>query len=153
MTNHEYEPARSPEQRKQDVLARLEKDEDVWVATASSDGEPCLVPLSFVWDQGTLLMCTRRVNPTALNLSPRGRAVVTAGHTRDVVLIHGDAELVEGSDLAKESADAFTAKLGWDPRDRRPWVYIRITPRTLKAWREENELADRALMRDGAWLV
>lgn len=63
MTN--AEPARSWEQRKQDVLNRLEKDDDAWVATASADGVPTLVPLSFVWDRGTLLMATRRTNPTA----------------------------------------------------------------------------------------
>lgn len=50
MTN--AEPARSREQRKQDVLNRLEKDDDAWVATASADGVPTLVPLSFVWDGG-----------------------------------------------------------------------------------------------------
>ncbi|MBT2488982.1 pyridoxamine 5'-phosphate oxidase family protein [Streptomyces sp. ISL-96] len=148
------EPARSREQRKQDVLERLAKDDDLWVATASADGEPCLVPLSFVWDRETLLMCTRRTNPTARNLTPAGQVRVTLGHTRDVVLIEGTAEPVEGTDLAPESADAFAAKLnGWDPRNRKPWVYLRITPRAVKAWREENELAERELMRDGDWLV
>ncbi|MBT2527090.1 pyridoxamine 5'-phosphate oxidase family protein [Streptomyces sp. ISL-99] len=147
------EPARTREQRKQDVLDRLAKDDDLWVATASPDGEPCLVPLSFVWDRDTLLMCTRRTNPTARNLTPAGEARVSLGHTRDVVLIEGAAEPVEGTELATESADAFTAKLGWDPRDRKPWVYLRVTPRTVKAWREENELAERDLMRDGDWLV
>lgn len=110
------------------------------------------MPLSFVWDRGTLLMCTRRTNPTALNVTPRGEAVVTLGHTRDVVHVEGLAEIVEGSELAGESADAFAAKLRWDPRDRRPWVYLRITPLVVKAWREENELKDRLLMRDGRWL-
>lgn len=148
------EPARSREQRKQDVLDRLSQDDDMWVATASAGGEPCLVPLSFVWDRGTLLMCTRRTNPTARNLTPAGEVRVTLGHTRDVVHIEGAAEPVEGTELAPESADAFAAKLnGWDPRNRKPWVYFRITPRTVKAWREENELAERELMREGRWLV
>jgi len=148
----EREPARSLEQRKQDALERLEKDEDVWVATASPDGVPCLVPLSFVWDRGTLLMATRRTNPTAVNVTPSGQIRVTLGHTRDVVLIEGTADIVEGADLPAESGDAFTAKLHWDPRDRRAWVYLRVTPYTVKAWREENELAGRELMLDGTWL-
>ncbi|MGW7200742.1 pyridoxamine 5'-phosphate oxidase family protein [Streptomyces chryseus] len=148
------EPARHRKQRKQDVLDRLAQDDDLWVATASPGGEPCLVPLSFVWDRETILMCTRRTNPTARNLTPAGEARVSLGHTRDVVLIEGTAEPVEGSALATESADAFAAKLGgWDPRDRTSWVYLRLTPRTVKAWREENELPERELMRDGAWLA
>ena len=146
-------PARSREQRKQDVLGRLDKDVDAWVATASAAGEPCLVPLSFVWDQGTLLMCTRRTNPTARNLDPTGRVVVTVGLTRDVVHIEGTAELLAGPGLSSESADAFAAKTRWDPRNDPALVYFRVTPRSLKAWREVNELADRELMADGHWLV
>lgn len=147
------EPARGPEQRKQDVLDRLEKDDDAWVATASADGVPCLVPLSFVWDRGTLLLATRRTNPTAVNVTPSGQARVTLGHTRDVVLIEGTAEVVEGRELSAESGDAFTTKLQWDPRGRPAWVYLRITPDTVKAWREENELTGRELMTEGNWLT
>ncbi|MFE7752558.1 pyridoxamine 5'-phosphate oxidase family protein [Streptomyces sp. NPDC057428] len=146
-------PARSPEQRKQDVLHRLDHDEDVWVATASPDGAPCLVPLSFVWDRGTLLLATRRTNPTAVNVTPTGRARLSLGHTRDVVLIEGTAEIVEGTELPAESGDAFTEKLTWDLRGRPAWVYLRVTPHGVKAWREENELAGRDLMADGTWLV
>ncbi|MDQ0796432.1 pyridoxamine 5'-phosphate oxidase family protein [Streptomyces sp. B1I3] len=149
----EREPARSPEQRKQDVLDRLEQDDDAWVATASHDGVPCLVPLSFVWDGETLLLATRRTNPTAVNVTPSGEIRVSLGHTRDVVLIEGTAEIVEGSALPGASGDAFAAKLDWDLRGRPAWVYLRITPRTVKAWREENELAGRDLMTDGVWLV
>jgi hypothetical protein len=34
-----------------------------------------------------------------------------------------------------------------------PYRWFRITPRRIQAWREENELQDRELMRDGRWLV
>ncbi|MEV0000212.1 pyridoxamine 5'-phosphate oxidase family protein [Streptomyces sp. NPDC050848] len=159
MTDHE--PPRPRIQRKQDVLTRLAKEEDIWVATASADGEPCLVPLWFLWDvtgndrpdAGTLLFCTKRNNPTARNLTPKGELRLSLGHTRDVVLIDGTAEKVEGTDLPTASADAFAAKLPWDPRDRTAWVYLRVTPRTVRAWNEEHELAQRVLMRDGEWLV
>lgn len=122
-------------------------------ATASPDGTPCLVPLSFVWHGGTLLMATRRTNPTAVNVTPTGMIRVTLGPTRDVVLIEGEAEIIEGTDLPTASGDAFAAKLTWDPRKNSPWVYLRITPHTVRAWREVNELADRDLMRAGTWLV
>jgi hypothetical protein len=145
-------PARSRAQRKQDVLARLAKDRDAWVATASADGRPTLVPLWFLWDRGTLVMCTRRTTPTARHVTPRGETVVTIGPATDVVHITGTAEIVETPDLAPESADAFATKLGWDPRNCDPWVFLRITPRVVKAWREENEQPGRLLMRDGQWL-
>lgn len=31
-------------------------------------------------------------------------------------------------------------------------VYLRVKPHSVKAWREENELPGRELMRDGVWL-
>ncbi|MDF6021207.1 pyridoxamine 5'-phosphate oxidase family protein [Streptomyces sp. JH34] len=149
----ERESARGPDQRKQDVLDHLEKDEDLWVSTASADGVPCMVPLSFVRDRDTLLLATRRTNPTAVNVTPSGQVRAALGHTRDVVLIEGTAEIVEGADLPTDSGDAFAEKLGWDPRGRPSWVYLRITPHTVKAWREVNELAGRELMHAGTWLV
>lgn len=150
MTN--FAPARSRTQRRQDALDRLAGDRDAWVATASAHGVPTLVPLWFLWDRGTLLMCTRRDTATARNLTPRGEAVVTVGHATDVVHIAGSAETVESDAVAPASADAFSAKLGWDPRGSAHWVFLRITPRTVEAWREENEQRGRLLMRDGRWL-
>lgn len=147
------EPARSREQRKQDVLDRLEKDTDAWVSTASADGVPTLVPLWFVWDGEALLMATRRTNPTAVNLTPAGRAHIALGHTRDVVMIEATAEVVEGTDLPTASGDAFAAKFSWDLRGRPAWVYLRFTPHAVRAWRESNEQPDRDLMADGHWLV
>ncbi len=151
----EPEPARSREQRKQHVLARLRQDDDAWVGTASSSGVPTLVPLSFSWDDdtGVLVMCTRRTNPTAVNVTPTGPIRVTVGHTRDVVLIEGDARVVEGKELPTALGDAFAAKLSWDPRKAPRWVFLLITPHSVRAWREENELRDRDLMTDGTWLV
>ncbi|MEV8564676.1 pyridoxamine 5'-phosphate oxidase family protein [Streptomyces sp. NPDC051322] len=145
------EPARSRQQRRQDALDRLENDADAWFATASADGEPCLVPLSFVLYEGDLVICTRRTNPTARNLTPSGRVRVTLGHTRDVVLIEGTAEPVTAEALTP-AADAFAAKLVWDPRAEKPYVYLRVTPQVVQAWREVNELPGRELMRDGRWL-
>lgn len=147
------EPPRTPEQRLRDTLDRLREDEDAWVATASSDGTPCLVPLSFVWHGDALVMATRRTNPTAVNVTPTGPVRVTLGPTRDVVLIEGEAEIVAGTALPTATGDAFAAKLSWDPRKDSRWVYLRITPYTVRAWREVNELADRDLMLSGTWLV
>jgi hypothetical protein len=35
---------------------------------------------------------------------------------------------------------------------RRTW-WLRVVPRRIQAWREENELAGREVMREGRWLV
>jgi hypothetical protein len=145
-------PPRGGEQRKADVLTRLAEDEDVWVSTAGTDGEPCLVPLSFVWHDGALVMTTRTANPTTVNIAGNGRATVALGHTRDVVLIEAAAGVLAGDEL-HEAAEAFAAKNNWDTRGRPDWCYLRFRPRTVRAWREANELAGRYLMKEGAWIV
>jgi hypothetical protein len=141
---------RDPVQRKGDALHRLDHDIDLWVATASADGVPYLVPLSFHWDGGALWLATLLNGPTGRNLAG-GRTKVSLGTTRDVVLVDAQAELVVEPDLAV--LDAFAARTGFDPRDDAGYGYFRLVPQRLQAWREENELTGRTLMRDGDWLV
>ena len=65
-------PPRTPHQRKQDALHRLECDTDAWVATADpASGTPYLVPLSFLWDGSTLLVATPASSPTSRTRWPR----------------------------------------------------------------------------------
>ncbi|WP_078856484.1 pyridoxamine 5'-phosphate oxidase family protein [Streptomyces sp. NBRC 109706] len=152
MVDGKPEP-RTPERRKRDVLTRLSEDQDVWVATADLAGEPCLVPLCFLWWDETLLMATKAGNPTARNIAANGRATLSLGHTRDVVLIEATAEPVAPGAVDAAEAAAFRGKLGWDATDRPGWASLRFRPRTIRAWRESNELRGRQLMRDGRWLV
>jgi hypothetical protein len=147
------EPPRTKAQRKADVLARLESDVDLWVASADATGDAYLIPLSYYWDGAALTISTPRASRTAVNLIRAGSARVALGETRDVVLIEGTVEaLTLGTDPALEEAHAQAA--GFDPRTLADeYVYLRITPRRIQAWREVNELTGRLLMRDGAWLA
>ncbi|MFI0709867.1 pyridoxamine 5'-phosphate oxidase family protein [Streptomyces inhibens] len=146
-------PARDAGQRKRDALKRLETDEDAWVSSSSGEGPPCLVPLSFVWHDEQLVMATKGTNPTARNLRAQAACWVALGPTRDVVLIESTAEVIASDALPDDAGAAFVKKLGWDPRGRGAWVFLAFRPRRMLVWREENELADRELMRDGKWRV
>lgn len=147
------EPARPLSVRKQDTLRRLEQDVDVWVATASDDGTPYLMPLSFLWDGKTLLLSTAGGNPTARNLRANPTLQVTLGHTRDVIHIEATAEILESHEISESEGDAFAEKAGFDPRPLAGYLFFRLTPTKIQAWREVNELKDRVLLRDGSWLV
>ncbi|MET9506733.1 pyridoxamine 5'-phosphate oxidase family protein [Streptomyces sp. NPDC006622] len=142
--------------RRRDTLHRLGHDVDVWVATASADGVPYLVPLSFDWDGETLLMATPAGSPTGRNLAAGGTARLALGHTRDVSVIDGDVEVLETDALPRERGDRFAARTGFDPRTTipaaTPYRWFRVTPRRVQAWREADELPGRDLMRDGTWL-
>ncbi|MDR8413986.1 pyridoxamine 5'-phosphate oxidase family protein [Nonomuraea sp. 3-1Str] len=148
-------PPRTALRRKQDVLDRLAGDVDAWVSTAGPDGwQPHLVPLSFLWDGATLLLSTAADSPTGRNLRHSGRVQLGLGHTRDVTVIEGSVETVPPAKLREEEGDAFAVKTGFDPRAlSTPYLYFRVTPLRILAWREENELKGRELMREGRWTV
>jgi general stress protein 26 len=137
-------------QRRQDTLHRLTHDVDLWVATAAGDGVPYLVPLSFCWDGAALWLATPTASPTGRNLAASGRVKVALGTTRDVVLVEASAQLV--GEPAVALLEAFAARTGFDPREDPAYGYFRLVPQRIQAWREENELAGRLLMRDGGWL-
>lgn len=149
------EPARSAGQRKRDTLRLLEDEIDGWVATAGPDGgSPYLVPLSFLWDGSTILIATAAATPTSRNLVASGKVRIGIGHPRDVVLVEGMVRVVAAADIPAATGDAFAAKTGFDPRTlTSAYLYFHIVPVRLQAWREENELAGRELIRDGQWTV
>jgi hypothetical protein len=144
------EPPRPLPVRKQDMLRRFEQDVDAWVATASLDGTPYLMPLSFLWSNDTLLLSTTVTNPTARNLQTNPKVQLTIGQVRDVIHITGTAATTDVTDTEGES---FATKAGFDPRPLPNYPFFRVTPTKIQAWREVNELKDRTLMDKGTWLV
>ena len=145
-------PPRSRAVRRADTLRKLETEVDAWVASASEDGRANLVPLSFVWHEGALTISMPVTSVTGRNLARAGCARVALGTTRDVVIVDGALEVLPiGSDPALE--DAHARATGFDPREEtKTFAYFRLKPERIQAWREENELADRELMRGGFWL-
>jgi hypothetical protein len=143
---------RSRSQRRSDVLEKLRTDVDLWVASADAAGEAYLVPLSFYWDGSAIVIATPCSSRTARNLLRAGWARVALGPTRDVVIVEGPVEKLR---IADDPAlgGAHARATGFDAREEpEEYCYLRITPRTVLAWRESNELAQRRLMRDGEWL-
>ena len=75
---------RSRAERRRDTEHRLANDIDLWLASASADGAPYLVPLSFDWDGEALLVATPTDSPTGRNLAATRTVRLALGHTRDV---------------------------------------------------------------------
>jgi hypothetical protein len=146
-------PPRSRAERRRDTEHRLSHDVDVWVASASPDGAPYLVPLSFDWDGEALVFATPADSPTGRNLAATRTTRLGLGLTRDVVMIEGAVEVLDMDALPQEQGDRFAKRTGFDPRAlAASYHWFRVTPRRVQAWREENELSGRDLMRDGRWL-
>ena len=146
--------ARERETRKADTLAMLTTPAiDVWVATASADGAPHLVPVSLAWVDERVVIAVEGSSVTARNLTASGEARLAVGPTRDVTMI--DAVLERVVDVAADDAlgAAYVAQADWDPRRDTGYVFLVLRPVRVQAWREANEIAGRTLMRDGTWLV
>ncbi len=84
---------RSRARRRRDTEHRLNHDVDPWVASASADGAPCLVPLSFGWDGETLLVATPTDSPTGRNLAANRTIRLGLSHTRNVSKIEGEEQM------------------------------------------------------------
>ena len=142
---------RTAEQRKIDTLAKLgEHGADVWVASSSESGTPYLVPLSFAWVEGEVIIALERTSRTARNIEDAVDVRLGFGPTRDVVMIdayHDETEDVDSSTWA----DAYAAQADWDPRGIAGMVFMRLRPKRIQAWRESNELQGRTLMTNGHW--
>jgi hypothetical protein len=157
MTNRQ---PRTRELRRADTLAKLSAPAaDVWVATAAADADgnasPYLVPLSMAWLDERVVLATEADSVTARNIISQGRARLGLGPTRDVVMIDAELEQVYGLDEVPAGlARRYAMQADWDPRESGGQMrFLVLPPQRIQAWREVNELAERTLMRGGAWII
>ncbi len=146
---------RTGTQRTVDSIRFLEAvGADTWVASASSSGVAHLVPLSYSWDGRDVLIAAPTASLTARNIRASGRARLAFGVTRDVLMMDARLEAeVPLSDAPASLADGYVRQADWDPRDESdPYVFLRLRPIRIQAWREANELVGRTIMEDGDWL-
>jgi hypothetical protein len=140
--------------RKADTLAMLATPAiDVWVATASSEAAPYLVPVSLAWVDERVVIALDGSSLTARNLTASGAARLAVGPTRDVVMIDAVLERTVDVDADAALGAAYVAQADWDPRRSPGYVFLVLRPVRVQAWREVNEIAERTLMRDGRWLA
>jgi hypothetical protein len=149
--------ARDRLQRQRDALAALTAPAaDAWVATASPDGAPHLVPLSLAWIDDRAVVAVDDASRTARNIVASGVARLGVGPTRDVVMIdvRFEAALPVLAHAARRTAELYAAQADWDPRTvGGSYVYLVLRPHRMQAWREVDEMPGRTLMRDGNWLI
>jgi pyridoxamine 5'-phosphate oxidase-like protein len=140
--------------RKADVLEALEKQKDVWLASADPAGHPHLIAVSAWWDGDELVIATRAASKTARNLAVSPLVKVARGAPSDAILI--DAQVVDSRAVedAAELCAGFAAAVGWDPREEgEGWMFYRLRPTRIQAHRGYGELEGRDVMKGSRWLV
>jgi nitroimidazol reductase NimA-like FMN-containing flavoprotein (pyridoxamine 5'-phosphate oxidase superfamily) len=145
---------RTKAERKRDALERLLRDRDLWIATSGNDGSAYLVPLSYSWDGQRIVLISAASSPTMSNLERRRSARLALGDTRDVIMIDVELEsLTEVRTASAEILDAYERQAGWRPQDSENQILAIARPLRIQVWREADEIADRTVMVDGAWVI
>ena len=140
--------------RKADVQATLDKQGDLWLATADRTGKPHLIAVSAWWDGDDLVVATTGSSRTARNLAPGSDVRLAAGTPADAIMI--DAEVVEKVPAGDAGmvAEGFSRAVGWDPREvGEGWVFFRLRPSRIQAYRGYDEVKGRDVMRGSEWLA
>src|SRR5437879_13217256 len=79
---------------------------------------------------------------------------VARGAPSDAIVI--DAQMID-SRAVEDSADlagGFAAAVGWDPREvGGGWMFFRLRPTRIQAFRGYDEIEDRAVMVRSRWVV
>lgn len=125
----------------------------MWVATASPDGVPHLVPLSLAWDGRRILLATPTDSPTVRNARATGTVKLSLDSASDVVLIDGAVDETAFDTADRAVVDTFVERVGWSPDDQDGvWSLLVVTPRTIRVWNGVAEIAGRTVMKRGEWI-
>jgi hypothetical protein len=143
---------RTTEERARHVMERLEGDADIWIATASREGRPHLVPLSLYWDGEAIVVTNPKSSVTTANVVATGRARFALNGSADVVIVDADVTAFDVG-AGDQLADRYAERTGWDPRhEEGEWVFLRARPERILTWNGPAEIEGRTVMRNGTWL-
>lgn len=130
------------------ALRRLGAEEEIWITTVRSDGQPQTSPVGFLWDGARFTLLSRPGAGKVRNLGGSTRVSLhleldrTAQTSGGVLSVEGDA-VVEAGPLAGAEADRYVAKYGaimelvGVTRDEFLGDYstvIRVTPTRVRAY-------------------
>ena len=144
---------RDTETRKKDVLAALEKQGIYWLARAPIGGRPHIIAVSGWWDGHELVVATLGTSVSARNMAMNPLVTVAGGDPSDAIVIQAqmiDSVAVEdGADLAS----GFKKAMGWDPREMDGWMFFRLRPTRIQAFRGYDEIENRDVMIRSRWVI
>ena len=144
---------RDIESRKRDVIAALEKQGKYFLVSADVAGRPHVIAVSAWWDGHELVVTTNGSSRTARNLAMNPFVKLAGGDPSDAIII--DAQIIDSSAVedSAELAGGFQAAMGWDPREMDGWMFYRLRPTRIQAFRGYDEIEGRDVMVRSRWLA
>jgi len=145
-------PSRDTATRKKDVLAVLEKQGHYWLTTAEVGGRPHMIGVSGLWDGAQIVVTTLGTSKTALNMAMNPLVILAAGDPSDAVVIQ--AQVIESVPVGESPrmAQEWKAAMGWDPAELGDWVFYRLRPTRIQAFRGYEEIKGRDVMIRSRWV-
>ena len=128
---------------REELEAFLRTQRTARVATTGPGGSPHVVPLWFIWHEGTLFLNSTLGNPTVGNMLRSGRAaaVIDDGEEYEVLrgaTITGRVEEAEDDPRLPRVEREWSEKyLGGEPVPYRRWrnrVWLRLVPERIASW-------------------
>jgi hypothetical protein len=131
----------------------LEKQGHYWLATAEVGGRPHVIGVSGWWNDGEFVVTTLGTSRTARNLAMSPQVTLAHGEPSDAIVI--EAQVIDSSAVedSGELAGGFQAAMGWDPREMDGWVFYRLRPTRIQAFRGYDEIGGRDVMVNSRWLA
>jgi len=139
--------------RKKDVLTALERQGHYWLATAEIGGRPHMIAVSGWWDGGDIVITTLGTSKTARNMAMNPAVMLAGGDPSDAILIQAQVIDSAAVDDSADLAQGYKKAVGWDPREMDGWVFFRLRPTRIQAFRGYDEIEDRDVMVRSRWVV
>jgi hypothetical protein len=136
----------------------LNTQRTVRIATAAADGTPHVVPLWFIWLDGSMFVNTTLGNVTVENAEATGRATggVDDGETYDTlrgVVLTSSIERADDDPRIPEVARRWSEKyLSGNPLPYKGWrnrVWLRLDPQRIASW-DFRKIPEARARRDAA---
>lgn len=139
--------------RKKDVEEVLQSQGHYWLATAEVGGRPHVIGVSALWNGSEFVVTTLGTSRTARNMAMSSEVVLAHGDPGDAVVIRAAVIDSAGVEDSAELAGDWKAAMGWDPREMGGWMFFRLRPTRIQAFRGYDEIEGRDVMVRSRWLA
>lgn len=110
------------------TVARLEAEQNIWLATVRSTGRPHLVPLWFVWASGCIYLCVAGPSVKVRNITANSAVSLALESGSAPVVVEGQAALLPRP-WPEEIVESFQRKYTWTiTTDAEYDTLIAVTP-------------------------
>jgi F420H(2)-dependent biliverdin reductase len=94
------------------TAARLESEQNIWLATVRPSGRPHLVPLWFVWADGCIYLCVSSASVKVRNLTANPAVALALESGGAPVVVEGRASLA-AAPWPDAAVQGFQRKYNW----------------------------------------